>query len=182
MNQINEDLPVVESPSLQPYPVSFLTDDQLNNLENNYFRKKRRIGGRWTLQEVLQEKQLRLADENDAESVFRVIIGNCRRSPDIRTSYADIHRSLRPNKKWIGHSSQRLVKYAMGNVIRYCVANSLPIVTVLVVQTKTRRLDQDAIDNIYETCLALGCNVGPSAYNFCARQIAPSRQLVRVLH
>ena len=170
------ELPVVESASLQPYPISQLSDDQLNNLENNYRR------ARWTLQEVLQEKQLRLADENDAESVFRVIIGNCHRSPDIRTSYADIHRSLRPNKKWIGHSSQRLVKYAMGNVIRYCVANSLPIVTVLVVQTKTRQLDQDAIDNIYKTCLALGCNVGPSAYNYCARQIAPSRQLVRVLH
>lgn len=171
--------------SIVPYvfpPISLLTGEQLDNLENNYRRKNKIAGGRWSLSEVLQEKQRHLADENDGESVFRFILANSRRSPDLRTTYADIHRAIRPNKRWTGNSSQRLVNRVLHGVIQYCVANNHPIVTSLVVQTETRQLAQDAIENIYETCRALGCDVGPSAYNFVARQIASSRQLVRVLH
>jgi len=162
--------------------ISLLTDDQLNNLENNYRRKNKTVGGKWTLQQAFDEKQLRLADENDPESLLRVIVANSRRSSDIRTTYADVYRAIRPNKKWTGNSSQRIVNRALHNVIKYCVANNLPIATSLVVQTATRQLTQDAIENIYNTARSLDCDVGLNAYNFVARQIALSRQLVRILH
>ena len=181
MSEVKAELPVVESPSLQPYPISQLTDDQLNNLEFNYRRKNKVTGGKWSLAEVLHEKELRRADENDPESIVRVIVANCRRSIDGQMTYDSLWRSLRSNQKFTGHYSQRIVMRALDNVIKYCAANSLPQFCCLVVQTKNRQLTQNAIENIKKSCSAAGCHVSPTADQYVIRQAALARRFVRIL-
>ena len=162
--------------------ISLLTHEQLNNLENNYRRMNKTSGGKWTLQQVLEEKKCRQADENDAESLVRVIVENCRRNSDTRTTYADVHRAIYPNEKWTGDSSKNKVMRALRNVVAHCIANGLPIITSLVVQEKSRKLTPGAIENIYKTCREFDFDVGLNTFNFVARQIALSRTFVRVLH
>src|SRR5690348_14321686 len=86
-------------------PIERLTNQQLDNLEANYRRANKTTGGRWSLEEVLQEKKRRIADERDPYSVLKVIIQNCRRSADCRTTYAELWRAIRPGEDWNGHSS-----------------------------------------------------------------------------
>jgi hypothetical protein len=71
----------------------------------------------------------------------------------------------------------RLLGDAMARVHNYCFDNELPIVTVMVVQKKTRSLSEAAKKNIFEYARNKGLDVGLDRNAFIERQIAESLKL-----
>lgn len=176
IQKVNEQIAELRKPLS---PISRLTDEQLENLENNYRRANKLTGGRWSFEEVLQEKQRRTADERDPYSVLKVIVQYCRRSPDSRITYLELWRAIRPGQRWNAYSSLRAIMSAMERVILYCIIYDLPIVTALVVPSSSRQLSDNAVGNIFKVCRAHRCVApGLNASRFVTQQIVQSRELI----
>lgn len=155
-----------------------LTDRELINLENNYVAKALTTGGRFSLAEVRLEKLRRLPSQLDTVALAKRIVELARQSPDGLTTYGELWKSFHPDAEWKGNATQQILANALGRVVAYCVSEGLPIVTVLVVRTGSRKLSEEAIDNIYEEAVSLGVNAGNSAEEFVAQQTQLAMRLV----
>jgi hypothetical protein len=66
----------------------------------------------------------------------------------------------------------------LSRVIEYCIRHRLPLITVLVVQTGSRRLHPRAVQNIYEDARKWGVSVGHDSAAFVAGETSRSLELV----
>jgi hypothetical protein len=156
-------------------PISDLSDGDLERFEANYRRLNRTEGGIYSLREILLEKKRRKPSPFGVREVAAKIIELAAESRDGLLTYGDIWNAFRPGIPWEGHHSQKIVADSLGRVIHYCIANRLPILTVLVVRSNNRRLTDDAIRNIANECRELGIDTGPDSHAFVDTQIELSR-------
>lgn len=98
-------------------------------------------------------------------------------SEDGLCTYGQIWSEFRPNTPWEGHKTLAVVASSLGRVVHYCVTNNVPILTALVVQTGTRLLSQEAVQNIHNECRDLGITVGSDPEAFVKRQAELARSL-----
>ncbi|QQS14071.1 MAG: hypothetical protein IPK81_07780 [Rhodospirillales bacterium] len=159
-------------------PISDLTDDQLENLHNNYRRMDRTGGGKYSLAEVLLERRRRLPSPFDTREVAQRIIELSKKSEDNLLTYGQLWASFRPNTPWQGRHSQQVMSNTLERVISYCIRNELPILTVLVVQSAARQLSPEAVARICRECTELGVDTGVDALSFINDQIDRSKRLV----
>lgn len=155
-----------------------LTDEQLDTFETNYRRVGKTEGGKYSLSEILLERLRRKPTVFGTREVATTIITLAQKSDDGLCTYGQIWSEFRPNMPWEGHKTLALVASSLARVVHYCVINRLPILTTLVVQTGTRRLSEQAIQNIYAECRELGMDVGHDPKEFVARQAELARSLV----
>jgi len=154
-----------------------LTDEQLDAFESNYRRARKTEGGKYSLSEILLEKLRRKPAVFGTRQVAAKIIELAQQSADGLCTYGQIWSEFRPNTPWEGHKTLAVVASSLGRVVHYCVTNNLPILTTLVVQTGTRRLSHEAIQNIYNECRELGVSVGPDPEAFVRTQAELARRL-----
>ena len=131
-----------------------LSDEQLDAFESNYRKAKKTDGGKYSLSEILLEKLRRKPAVFGTRRVAAKIIELAQQSEDGLCTYGQIWSEFRPNTP----------SSSLGRVVHYCVKNNLPILTTLVVQTGTRRLSHEAIQNIYNECRELGVSVGSDPF------------------
>ncbi|QIG97184.1 hypothetical protein [Bradyrhizobium sp. 6(2017)] len=154
-----------------------LSDEQLDTFESNYRKAKKTEGGKYSLSEILLEKLRRKPAVFGTRQVAAKIIELAQKSEDGLCTYGQIWSEFRPNTPWEGHKTLSVVASSLGRVVHYCVTNDLPILTTLVVQTGTRRLSHEAIQNIYHECRELGVSVGPDPEVFVRTQAELARHL-----
>src|ERR1700687_4789613 len=154
-----------------------LTNDQLKTLAENYRRKNRTEGGKYSRKEVLLEQRRRSPSPFGTREVAAKIVELARESNDGFLTYGELWRSFRPDLPWSGHGTQQIVAQSLFRVIGYCVRHQLPIITVLVVRGTSRRLSAEAIQNIYNECKELGVETGPHPEAFVNDQIKKAKAL-----
>ena len=147
-----------------------LSDEQLENMENNYRDKGVAEGGKYTLAEVRMEKLRRSGSVFSGKTVVTKIRTLANASDDGLTTYLDLWNDLYPDREWKGDNSRRIIMGDLDPALHYCVKHSLPIFTVLVVRTGRRDLTEKAINNIYDRCRELGVEAGPNSADFVARE------------
>jgi hypothetical protein len=152
-----------------------LADEQLDTFESNYRKAGKTDGGKYSLSEILLEKLRRKPTVFGTQQVATKIIELAQRSDDGLCTYGQIWSAFRPDTPWEGHKTLSVVASSLGQVVHYCVTNNLPILTTLVVQTGTRRLSQDAIQNIYKECRDLGVSIGHDSEAFVSTQAELAR-------
>ena len=151
--------------------ISDLTDEQLATFEAKYRKRQVRSGGIFSLDELVREKQRRLAKQWNIPGLLRVILEN-RRLGDGLTVYKDLWNVMFPGEAWKGQYSLKIVMDALDALNRYIVAEGLPLHTILVVNGATRTLRAKAIENLYYRCRALGRHVGHDIDAFVDRERA----------
>jgi hypothetical protein len=149
-----------------PRPISKLTDEELANLEANFVAAGVEASQRHTLKQIRRELMRRATKGLDGGEVVGHILTLASTSKDYLLSYGDLHASLWPTEDFVGHSSIRKIKAALGAAILYSVENGLPCITTLVVHAKTRCLSERAARNIYETLKGLGVEVGANVEDY----------------
>lgn len=154
-----------------------LSDEQLDAFESNYRKAKKTNGGKYSLSEILLEKLRRKPAVFGTREVAAKIIELALQSKDGLCTYGQIWSEFRPNTLWEGHKTLAVVAASLGRVVHYCVTNNLPILTTLVVQTGSRRLSHEAIQNIYNECRELGISVGTDPEAFVQTQAELARRL-----
>ena len=159
--------------------IADMTNQQLLNLEQNYFAKGVIKGGIFSLAEVRAEKFKRLANGLDGQQIFQLILDLSNDTADGFTAYIDLWNAIFPHQDWCGQHSVRIMMEIMHEAFIYCVENKLPIVTVLVVGANTRCLSTKAIKNIYESAHNLGVDVGLDANGFVEGQILKAFELFK---
>lgn len=158
--------------------IATLSNAQLENLERNYHKRGITEGGLYSLREVLNEKTRRVTGGLEGLEVVNLILDLCRTSSDGFATYADLWHALFPNQPWRGQSTVRDIMKILGEVISYCVANDLPILTALIVRSDTRQQSANAIENIYQCARDMGCTVGPCPETFVTEQILNAFELI----
>ncbi len=151
--------------------ISDLTDEQLATFEANYRKRQVRSGGIFSLDELVREKQRRLAKQWNIPGLLRVILEN-RQVGDGLTLYKELWNVLFPGEAWKGRYSVKIVMEALDALNRYIVAEGLPLHTILVVNSATRTLRAKAIESLYFRCRELGREVGPDVDAFVERERA----------
>ncbi|WP_156092569.1 hypothetical protein [Rhodovibrio salinarum] len=154
-----------------------LNDQGLENLISNYNKKGVTVGGKYTLNECVSERLRRKGMAYTGEDVTRVILRQSRSSPDNLVTYSEVWKTFYPDKKWVGHGSQTEVKKALDAAIIYCIQNSLPIVTSIVVQSSSRQLTSEAKDNIKSRVRQFGFSVHEDAEDFVHIQAEKTKYL-----
>jgi len=157
--------------------ISEWSSKQLASVAKRYLAAGKTEGGKFPLSSILREQLDRLSTTLDTLAVARSILDLSRASPDGFLTYGDLWTAFNPNTPWSGHGTQLTIKNSLGQVVGYCVDNSLPIITVLVVPIATRKLTEAAIHNIYEQCRQLGVATGNSAREFVDDQISKARTI-----
>lgn len=161
-----------------PRPVSKLTDAELANLEANFVAAGVGASQLHTLKEIRRERLRRANKGLDGGEVVGHILMLASTSKDYLLSYGDLHASLWPTEKFVGHSSIRKIKAALGAAILYSVEAGLPCITTLVVHAKTRCLSERAARNIYETLKGLGVEVGANVEDYVLEQTLAAMDVV----
>ena len=162
-----------------------LSDAELSNLEHRYKLRGVTKGGIFTLSEVRAERFRRAANGLGGAEIYQLILDLAQVNADGFTTYLDLHRAVFPSRTWCGHTAVRAIKQVLHEAIIYCVDNSLPIVTALVVRSDTRHLSPEALLNIYHCAGDMGLSVGTDPENFVTEQILKAFDLfstVRTLH
>ena len=147
-----------------------LTDKQIASNIAAYRQRGLTTGGPFTLAELLMEQKRRMPAAFPHVEVARRIVQGAKVSPDGRITYLDLWNHFVPGKEWKANASIKQVGNSLGHVIEYCVRLCLPILTVLVVQSGSRKLAPEAIANIYNECRDLGVDVGADAAAFIRRE------------
>jgi hypothetical protein len=160
--------------------IGLLSDRQIADVVRRYREKGLTEGGPWSLAELLMEQRRRIRSELPTVGVARKIVELSSKSPDGLTTYKDIWSAFRPGEAWIGNKSQQTVASALARVVAYCVRNGLPILTVLVVQSASRRLSPEAVANIYNEARELGVPAGLDAGAFIEDQRARAREIAAI--
>ena len=153
-----------------------LSDEQLDAFESNYRKAKKTEGGKYSLSEILLEKLRRKPAVFGTREVAAKIIELAQQSADGLCTYGQIWSEFGPSTPWEGHKTLAVVAPSLGRVVHYCVTNNLPILTTLVVQTGTRRLSHEVMQNIYNDCRELGVSVGPDPEAFVRTQAELARR------
>ena len=167
------------------HPISSLSDTALSNLENNYIKRRVTTGGIYPLSNVRAEKLRRISNGLSGEELCQLILDLSQVNADGFTTYLDLYRAIFPAKAWCGHTSIRTIMRVLHEIIIYCVENSLPLVTALVVRSDTRQLSPEALQNIYDCAGDMGVDVGPNVDEFVTNQILNAFNLFdteRTLH
>jgi hypothetical protein len=157
--------------------VEELTDEQLENIVNNYERNNVSVGGPYSLRQVKLEQLRRINPAFPPRDVAKFIIERSNQSDDGFVTYLDIWKHFKPQEPWHGHKSLREIMNVLGAVVHFCVNNNLPVITSLVVRTNTRKQTENAVENMYEEAKKFGMNVGLVAADFVSQQQSESRQL-----
>lgn len=152
--------------------VTDLTNPQLAAFIANYRKAGMTTGGKYTLAELLLEERRRSPSAFTPVEVARRIMAGAKASDDGRVTYLEIWQAFRPGEEWKGNASVKIVGGSLGRVVEYCIRNGLPIFSVLVVPTGTRKLTDQAIQNIYNECRELGVDTGIDAEAFIRREEA----------
>ncbi|AOG02804.1 hypothetical protein [Bosea sp. RAC05] len=160
-------------------PIGDLSNEQLNNLENNYLKAKKTEGAIYSLSEVRIEKLRRMPNPFGVRESTAKIIELAQASPDGLTTYGELWNAFRPNDPWKGNASGRIMSQALGRVAAYCIDNKLPIITTLVVRSNSKKLAAEAIDHIFEFAQGLGVDTGSDPNAFIAEQTEGARKLTK---
>jgi len=166
-------------------PIFILSDSELSNLEHRYKIRGVTKGGIFTLSEVRAERFRRAANGLGGAEICQLILDLAEVNADGFTTYLDLYHAVFPSRTWCGHTSIGAIKRVLHEAIIYCVDNSLPIVTALVVRSDTRQLSPEALLNIYHCAGEMGLSVGTDPENFVTEQILKAFDLfstVRTLH
>lgn len=154
-----------------------LTDRQIASIIERYRKLEKAEGGPYSLVQLITEQRSRIRSPFPVVEVARTILEMSRKSRDGLVTYKQIWSRFRPSEEWKGHASQRPVRDSLYRVIDFCAVHELPIITVLVVRTATRKLSDDAIHNIFNECRELGLNVGNDPCEFVRRETERSLQM-----
>jgi hypothetical protein len=154
-----------------------LSDRAIQSVVQRYRAQGKTEGGPYSLSELLLEQRRRKPSKLPIDEVSRFIISRSKKSPDGLVTYKEIWEHFRPGQVWMGHGSQSVVKDALFRVVGYCAEHRLPVLTVLVVQTQSRKLSDSAVENIYRECKELGVDVGLVPRDFVKRETERSRLL-----
>jgi hypothetical protein len=149
-----------------------LSDKQLDALIANYERLGENKGGIYSRSEALIERSRRSPGKWNVRDVAAAIINLSKISTDGKVSYNQIWQNFLPDRPWSGNASQQVVGRSLGQVIGYCAANRLPVLTVLVVRQDTRKLSDEAVRNIYNEARNYGINTGLDPVAFVRSQEA----------
>lgn len=98
-------------------------------------------------------------------------------SPDGLTTYKEVYHAFRPDAEWKGNAPQNEVTNALGRVGVFCIANGLPLISTLVVNSGTRDLTEDARNNLYNFARERGVDVGSDRDTFIAHHQERARQV-----
>lgn len=158
-------------------PMQDLSDEAIASVISRYRAQGKKDGGPFTLAELLIEQRRRKPSAFPTVEVARLIVELSRRSLDGLVTYKQIWTHFRPDQPWQGHGSQTVVRDALYRVIGYCVAHGLPVLTVLVVRTQSRKLSDEAVANIYAEAKEFGLEVGLVASDFVRQEAFKSRSL-----
>lgn len=150
--------------------VTDLRTPQLTAFIANYRKAGKTSGGKYSLAELLLEERRRSPSAFPHVEVARHILTGAKASDDGRVTYLEIWQAFRPGEEWKGNASVKVVGGSLGKVVEYCVRHGLPIFSVLVVPTGTRKLTNQAILNIYHECKELGVDTGNDAQAFIRRE------------
>ena len=155
------------------------SEQQLNNLEENYRRQNLTEGGKYNLHEIKLENLRRNSGDLRPLDVVSAICILSENSQDGLLTFLDIWRHFYPDKDWVWPPSFNVVTKALGGAIYHCVTHGLPILTVLVVPINTRILTDDAIQGIYDGCKKVGVDVGLIPKDFVESQVEISKEFAR---
>jgi hypothetical protein len=158
--------------------VESLNDRGLNAMIANYEKLGVSEGGKYSLAECLLERMRRRESPIPHVELARRIVDRARQSADGRVTYLELWNDFRPQQEWKGNASLRELGQSLSRVIEYCVRNRLPLITVLVVQTGSRRLAPSAVQNIYDDARKLGVDVGHDAAAFVELETTRSLELL----
>jgi hypothetical protein len=159
-------------------PITTWTDQQLQNLKANYQRQGKTDGGPFSLSAVELELLRRQPNPFGVRETAERILRLASNSPDFKTTYGEVWKSFRPDQPWKGHGSLSVMSNALGRVAAYCIDNKLPIITILVVRTGSRKLSKQAENNIFDFARSLGVETGPDPVAFAADQELRAKQLI----
>lgn len=149
-----------------------LTDEGLQNTENNYRKAGLEVGGKYSLAELLLEKKRRNSGPLEAAEVYKAICRLSARSPDGLVTYGQIWSEFYPEKPWAGNYSQTMVGKALDGVIYHCHKNGFPLMNVLVVRKSSRRLSKEAFENIWNECKEIGLDTGLDMEGYVSSHVA----------
>lgn len=158
--------------------IANLDDRGLKAMIANYEKRGVTEGGKYSLAECLLERMRRKESPIPHVELARAILRRAKESGDGRVTYLDLWKEFRPGVEWKGNASIRDVGQSLSRVIEYCVRNGLPLITVLVVQTGSRRLAPSAIQAIYDDARKLGVNVGAVPGEFVEKETVRSLELI----
>lgn len=159
--------------------IGLLSDDELANLYANYRAKGKATGGIHSLLEVITEMEARKAPADDGRELVKVMVAMCARSFDNRLTIGDIRKCVVAVPSVEGMSWRAVAYEALRTMIEYCVYAQLPIFPALIVRFKDSCLQEKHIKFVYDVCHACGCDVGPSAETFVARQVALALHFIK---
>ncbi len=155
-----------------------LTDRQVNSFIANYERSGKAEGGKFSLSELLLEKQRRIVSPFPPAETAKTIVEMAQASKDGLVTYKEVWQKFRPNAVWTGNAPRAEMAKALGRVIAYCIDNKLPILTALVVKGSTRSHSPEAVQNICNEARSYGIDVGTDPYGFVKSQQDRSRSLI----
>ena len=158
--------------------IESLTDRQVSLMISRYEERELIEGGRYSLAELKMEQLRRVQSPLPYVEVARTIVELATKSDDGLITYRDIWDAFRPGEPWRWPVSNNTVNPSLQRVVEYCVRNSLPILTVLVVQEGKRKLSPEAVQNIFNEARALGVDVGHDAVAFIDRERGRARNVV----
>jgi hypothetical protein len=154
-----------------------LTSEQVETMINNYRKKSVSIGGKFPLSALLLEQKRRVPSKFGGADVVKGIIDLAHQSTSGLVTYGELYKHLSGGLAWKGNATQSEMSRALDQGIHYCILNSLPILTVIVVRLNGK-LAPDAIQNIYNECKDLGLNVGSEPDKFVTQQLELCRKFI----
>ncbi|WP_300974480.1 hypothetical protein [Sphingomonas sp. LHG3406-1] len=158
-------------------PIESLKDSQISHVIRRYRERGLSEGGTFTLAELLMEQRRRLKSDLPTVGLAAKIVELARSSNDGLVTYKELWEAFRPGEQWVGNKSQQIMGNALARVVEYCVRHNLPVLTVLVVQSGSRKLDPKAVANIYNDARELGVDTGPDMEAFIARERVRAREV-----
>ena len=153
------------------------TTEELEILVQRYREKGIKEGGKFTLAELLLELKRRTPSKFGGLEVVTGIIDLARKSATGLITYGELYNHLSGGLPWRGLATVSEMSRALDLGIHYCVQNSLPILTVIVVR-QTGKLTGDAVQGIYDECKELNVDVGISPETFVKRQLAMCQEFI----
>jgi hypothetical protein len=154
-----------------------LSDDQLENLEQNYRKKGLTEGGKYSLREVLSEKLRRQGKNYTGRDVAKKILELAQSRGDGKVTYKELWKEYYPYKEWQGHASVSEVKAALGAAVNYCIESDLPLITSIVVQSGSGENSAEAKENMRKAAQEWGYPIHQTAEEFVNKQANETRKL-----
>jgi len=152
-----------------------LTIEQLYRFDANCRRARIGFRSKYSHNDVLLELRQR---HSAFSEMYEEVLHEIRSAPDHLITYLDVWNLFHPGRPWVWRKSNKAVKQILDDIIRYCVLNSLPIITARVVCRNQLRPGDKAAENIYLRCQQLHVPVGSSANLFVAQQMSDTLSML----